>query len=69
MKIFVAEASGVSCQPVIAELIRQGHTVTGMSRSKAGLQNLLALVAPIAVLNAFDESAVEQVLRRAEAKW
>jgi hypothetical protein len=53
---------------VIVELIRQGHTVTGMSRSEAGLQNLVALGATIAVVNAFDESAVEQVLRRAEAE-
>jgi len=39
MKISIAEASGVSCQPVIAELIRQGHIGTGMSRSKAGSQD------------------------------
>jgi nucleoside-diphosphate-sugar epimerase len=28
MKIFVAGASGAIGQPLVAELIRQGHTVT-----------------------------------------
>jgi 2-alkyl-3-oxoalkanoate reductase len=29
MKVFVAGASGAIGQPLIAALIRQGHTVTG----------------------------------------
>jgi nucleoside-diphosphate-sugar epimerase len=41
MRVFVAGASGAIGQPLIAELIRQGHTVTGMTRSEAGAQNLV----------------------------
>ena len=33
MKIFVAGASGAIGQPLVAELIRKGHTVTGMKRA------------------------------------
>lgn len=68
MKVFVAGASGAIGQPLIAELIRKGHTVTGMSRSEARSQNLAALGATIAVVNAFDEAAVAQALRRAQAE-
>ena len=41
MKIFVAGASGAIGQPLIAELVRQEHTVTGMSRDKANTQQLV----------------------------
>jgi len=34
MKVFVAGASGAIGQPLIAELIRKGHTVTGMTHSE-----------------------------------
>jgi nucleoside-diphosphate-sugar epimerase len=34
MKIFIAGASGAIGQPLVAELIRQGHTVTGMTHSE-----------------------------------
>jgi len=44
MKIFVAGASGAIGQPLIAELVRQGHTVTGMSRDKANTQQLVDAV-------------------------
>jgi uncharacterized protein YbjT (DUF2867 family) len=63
MRVFVAGASGALGQPLIAALVRQGHTVTGMSRSAAGSQNLADLGASVAVVTAFDESAVEQALR------
>jgi len=68
MRIFVARASGAIGQPLIAELIRQGHTVTAMSRSAAGAQKLVDLRASVAVVNAFDQLAVEQALRRAQAE-
>jgi len=41
MKIFVAGASGAIGQPLIAALVRHGHTVTGMSRDEAGTQKLV----------------------------
>jgi nucleoside-diphosphate-sugar epimerase len=33
MKVFVAGATGAMGRPLIAELVRQGHAVTGMTRS------------------------------------
>lgn len=68
MKVFVAGASGAIGQPLIAELVRQGHTVTGMTRSEAGAQNLVALGASVAQVSAFDGSAVEQAVRRSQAE-
>jgi uncharacterized protein YbjT (DUF2867 family) len=55
-------------QPLIAELIRQGHTVTGLSPSETGSQNLAAMGASVAVVNAFDEGAVEQALQGSQAE-
>ena len=43
MKVFVAGASGAIGQPLIAELIRKGHTVTGMTHSEAGAKRLREL--------------------------
>jgi nucleoside-diphosphate-sugar epimerase len=37
MRIFVAGASGAIGRPLIAELIRQGHAVTGMSPSETAI--------------------------------
>ena len=70
MRIFVAGASGAIGQPLIAELIRQGHTVTAMSRSAAGAQKLVDLRASVAVVNAFDltgrQSFLHEMLDRKE---
>lgn len=68
MKILVAGASGAIGLPLVAELIRQGHTVTGMTRSEAGAQKLKALGAAVARISAFDASAVEETLRRSAAE-
>lgn len=64
MKIFVAGASGAIGQPLIAELIRRGHSVTGMTRSQAGAEKLRKLGATVAHVSAFDEPALEEALRR-----
>ena len=68
MKIFVAGASGAIGPPLIAELIRRGHTVTGMSRSDAGAKSLTELGAKIATADAFDESSLREALRQSEAE-
>jgi nucleoside-diphosphate-sugar epimerase len=68
MNVFVAGASGAIGRPLIAELIRQGHTVTGMTRSAAGAQNLAALGAAVADVDAFDAVAVERALRQSQAE-
>jgi pyruvate/2-oxoglutarate dehydrogenase complex dihydrolipoamide dehydrogenase (E3) component len=65
MRIFVAGASGAIGQPLIAELIRRGHEVTGMTRSEAGARNLADRGAAVARVSAFDAAAVEQALRDA----
>jgi 2-alkyl-3-oxoalkanoate reductase len=68
MRIFVAGASGAIGQPLIAELVRRGHEVTGMTRSEAGARNLTDLGAAVARVSAFDAAAVEQALRDARAE-
>ena len=68
MKIFVAGASGAIGQPLIAELIRQGHTVTGISRSIDRLAHLAKLGAQILAVDVFDAAAVERALRESEAE-
>ena len=68
MRIFVAGASGAIGQPLIAELVRRGHEVTGMTRSEAGARNLADMGAAVARVSAFDAAAVEQALREARAE-
>ena len=68
MNIVVAGVSGAIGLPLIAALVRQGHTVTGMSRDKAKTQRLVDMGATVAIVNAFDGTAVEQALRRSQAE-
>ena len=68
MRIFVAGASGAIGQPLIAELVRRGHEVTGMTRSEAGARDLADLGAAVARVSAYDAAAVEQALRDARAE-
>lgn len=68
MKIFLAGASGAIGQPLIAELLRGGHSVTGMTQSADGAKRLSALGAAAVVVDAFDGSAVEKALRESGAE-
>ena len=68
MRIFVAGASGAIGQALVAELVRQGHAVTGMTRSDAGARALADLGAAVARVSAFDADAVEQALRESRAE-
>jgi 2-alkyl-3-oxoalkanoate reductase len=68
MKIFVAGASGAIGQPLIAELIRKGHTVTGMTQSEAGANRMRNFGADAAIANALDGAAVEAALRSSGAE-
>jgi len=68
MRVFVAGATGAIGQPLIAELVRQGHTVTGMTHSEAGARKLVETGAAIAQVSACDAPAVEQALRYAKAE-
>ena len=68
MNIFVAGASGAIGRPLIAELVRRGHTVTGMTRSDAGARALADLGAAVARVSAFDATGLEEALRRSRAE-
>ncbi len=68
MRVFVAGASGAIGQPLIAELIRKGHTVTGMTHSEGGAKRLRALGAEVAIADALDSVSVEAALRASNAE-
>lgn len=68
MKVFVAGASGAIGQPIVAELIRQGHTVTGIGRSTARLDGIRKLGAQVLTVDVFDSKALEQALRDSQAE-
>jgi putative NADH-flavin reductase len=58
MKVFIAGASGSIGQPLVAELIRQGHSVTGMTHSDAGAQKMEKAGAAVARVSAVDQAAL-----------
>jgi len=68
MNVFVAGASGAIGRPLIAELVRRGHTVTGMTRSGAGAKALAGLGAAVARVSAFDAQGLEEALRGSRAE-
>jgi len=68
MNVFVAGASGAIGRPLVMELIRQGHAVTGISRSAARLEHLASLGATILAVDVFDAASVEHALRDSQAE-
>jgi nucleoside-diphosphate-sugar epimerase len=68
MKIFIAGASGAIGQPLVAELIRQGHSVIGITHSDAGAEKLSKAGASVARVSAFDAPALGEALRRSAAE-
>jgi len=68
MKVFVAGATGAIGQPLIAELIAEGHTVTGMTHSEAGARRLRAAGVDVAIADALNSDAVKGVLRDSHAE-
>ena len=68
MNVFVAGASGAIGRPLIAELVRRGHAVTGMTRSDAAARNLADLGAAVARVSAFDAEGVERAVRDSRAE-
>ena len=68
MKVFVAGATGAIGQPLIAELIAKGHTVTGMTHSEAGARRLRAAGVDVAIADALNGDAVKRVLRDSHAE-
>jgi 2-alkyl-3-oxoalkanoate reductase len=68
MKVFVAGATGAIGQPLIAELVRLGHTVTAMTHSAGNQSALTKLGVTAALASAFDGAAVERALRESQAE-
>src|SRR5262245_46897167 len=68
MNVFVAGASGAIGRPLVAELVRRGHTVTGMTNSDAGARALADLGAAVARVSAFDAARLEEALRGSRAE-
>jgi nucleoside-diphosphate-sugar epimerase len=68
MRVFVAGASGAIGEPLIAELLKQGHSVVGMTTSKARAEMLQGQGASAAIVDAFDAKAVETALRQSAAE-
>jgi nucleoside-diphosphate-sugar epimerase len=68
MKVFIAGASGAIGRPLIAELIRKGHMVTGMTHSEGGAKRLREYGVEVAIANALDNGAVEAALRASDAE-
>jgi nucleoside-diphosphate-sugar epimerase len=68
MNIFVAGATGAIGRPLIAGLIRGGHSVTGMTRSEAGARRLKDLGAAVVVGSALDAPAVDKAIQQSRAE-
>ena len=68
MPFFVAGAGGAIGLPLIAALVREGHTVTAMNRDEVGTQKLVEMGATVVGVNAFDGAAVEQAVGRSQAE-
>jgi 2-alkyl-3-oxoalkanoate reductase len=66
MRVFVAGASGAIGEPLIAELLKQGHSVVGMTTSQERAKKLEGQGAEAAIVDAFDAAALQAALRRAE---
>jgi nucleoside-diphosphate-sugar epimerase len=66
MRVFVAGASGAIGEPLIAELLRQGHSVIGMTTSEVRAENLKRQGAEAVVVDALDPLAVEQAVGRSK---
>ena len=58
MRVFVAGGSGAIGEPLIAELLKQGHSVVGMTSSEARAKNLERQGVEAAIVDAFDAAGV-----------
>jgi nucleoside-diphosphate-sugar epimerase len=66
MKVFVAGATGALGKQLVPMLVRQGHEVTGMTRTPAKQDLIRSLGARPAVADALDPEAVAQAVAEAE---
>jgi 2-alkyl-3-oxoalkanoate reductase len=68
MRVFVAGASGAIGEPLITELLKQGHSVVGMTTSETRAKVLENQGATPAIVDAMDSAAVEAALRQSKAE-
>jgi 2-alkyl-3-oxoalkanoate reductase len=68
VRVFVAGASGAIGEPLIAELVKRGHSVMGMTTSETRAKVLEGQGASAAIVDAFDAALVEATLRRLKAE-
>jgi nucleoside-diphosphate-sugar epimerase len=68
MRVFVAGASGAIGEPLIAELLKTGHSVVGMTTNEARARNLESRGAEAVIVDAFNAADVEAALRQAKAE-
>ena len=66
MKIFVAGATGALGKPLVTQLVRRGHEVTGMTRSESKQDSLRELGAHPVVADALDPDAVARAVAEAD---
>ena len=66
MKIFVAGATGALGRPLVKQLVKRGHEVTGMTRSESKQDLLRELGAVPVVADALDPDAVARAVAEAE---
>jgi 2-alkyl-3-oxoalkanoate reductase len=66
MRIFVAGASGAIGKPLIAELIRLGYSVTGMTQSDTGAKKLIEQGASATIAEAFNPASIEKALKQSQ---
>ncbi len=68
MRVFVAGASGAIGEPLVAELLRKGHSVVGMTASETRAGNLKSQGAEAVIADAFNAAEVETALRQANVE-
>src|SRR5271166_629964 len=68
MRVFVAGASGAIGEPLIAELLKQGHSVVGMTTSETRAKILEGQGVSTEIVDAFDTAAVLAALTRSKAE-
>jgi nucleoside-diphosphate-sugar epimerase len=68
MRVFVAGASGAIGEPLVAELLKKGHSVLGMTTSEARAKILESQGAEVVIVNAFHAAEVEAALRQAKVE-
>jgi uncharacterized protein YbjT (DUF2867 family) len=68
MRVFVAGASGAIGEPLIAELVKRGHSVVGMTKREAGAKELEGQGAEAVIVDALDAEALEAAVRQVKAE-